>query len=104
VLNVLYDPEERSTEEYGFWECPECQNTFFGGGTALHKKSCSRKGYDSLIYHFGAEEIRAQKEREAEGYGEGNSPVGFRESVKSKYPELWNIESLDSETVDSSFV
>jgi len=41
---------------YGYYECPKCEAAFYGGGEALHRKSCTEKGYGNCIYAFGPNE------------------------------------------------
>lgn len=42
TLNVIYSPED-SDLSYGYFHCPECKSSFFGGGEALHRGSCSKR-------------------------------------------------------------
>jgi len=56
--------DDRVTTTYGFFECPECKSTFYGGGPALHEKRCNETGYENYIYHVGpkcAEYATAEK-------------------------------------------
>ena len=57
----------------GFWECPVCKNTFYGGGTALHTSDCPRDhaafGYDGLTYWYTqAEKARWEADLKERGF------------------------------------
>lgn len=45
--------DESVTTFYGFFECPVCHSTFYGGGEALHKHGCTESNYDNCILHVG---------------------------------------------------
>lgn len=51
TLNVLYSPD--SDLSYGCYHCQECDSSFYGGGEALHRKSCSNQSYEGLDYIIG---------------------------------------------------
>lgn len=59
VVNIEYDSSHSLS--YGYWRCRECDNSFYGGGEALHKNSCSQSGYDSCNYCYGDAEIKRIK-------------------------------------------
>lgn len=71
------------TLSYGFWECPDCDASFYGGGPPLHRKECPhhrnspslggdelraayRDGYGACTYVFGPKELRNLLEMLAE--------------------------------------
>ena len=41
---------------YGYWVCDACGREFYGGGEALHRPGCARRGYSELTYMFGPNE------------------------------------------------
>jgi predicted nucleic acid-binding Zn-ribbon protein len=45
-----------SEGDCGYWECPECGSEFFGGGSAIHRKGCSKNGYEGLTYLYSQKE------------------------------------------------
>ena len=61
-MELVYDPEN-STMSYGFYRCPHCNAEFYGGGKALHERSCPKKdeGYKVCEYHFGDKEVATVK-------------------------------------------
>jgi hypothetical protein len=52
---------KESDISYGFWKCPNCRAQFYGGGPAVHDKSCSKTGYAGCIYVIGPKVIEAIK-------------------------------------------
>lgn len=50
-LILKYDPEGTTT--YGYFRCQDCGSAMFGGGPFMHRKGCTRSGYDGLEYHLG---------------------------------------------------
>jgi len=54
---------------YGYWICPECGSEFAGGGSAIHKRGCSKKGYEGLMYQYShAERNRWNEEVLSKGF------------------------------------
>lgn len=53
-MQKAYDPAHTLT--YGYWTCPTCESSFYGGGVALHNNGCTEEGYSACVYHFGPEE------------------------------------------------
>lgn len=55
MSNLILKDESVETT-HGYYECPECEATFYAGGLPLHKPSCSKAGedrYAGLIQHVG---------------------------------------------------
>ena len=60
MIKLEYDPNY--TLSYNLWRCPECGNTFYGGGRAIHKDSCSQTGYEKCICVIGPKIVARVKE------------------------------------------
>lgn len=41
---------------YGYYECPECGSTFYGGGRSIHRPGCTRTDYVGTTYHYSKDE------------------------------------------------
>lgn len=54
MIKKQYDPTH--TLSYGYWVCPHCKSSFYGGGPALHERGCTEKGYSGCVYHYGPNE------------------------------------------------
>lgn len=61
MITLKYDSE--SNLSYGYWHCPQCKATFFGGGPALHERDCpdAPNKYKNLIYRFTRQEVEQCK-------------------------------------------
>lgn len=84
---LVYDPE-RATVSYGFYVCPECEASFYGGGKALHKAGCSNNDYASCEYHFGDAQVK-DVIKKGEKYGPDFSSYGITlNDLREQFPEL----------------
>lgn len=63
MLKIEFRLDQDSAGNYGYWNCPECDSTFFGGGDAIHGIDCPRSGYGGLIYYYTPAELSAWKEK-----------------------------------------
>jgi hypothetical protein len=86
-MKLIYDPTE-ATVSYGFYVCPECKSSFYGGGRALHNDGCSQSGYSNCHLHFGDEHVKMVLKL-SETDGENNYWYGIsKKDLIEQYPEL----------------
>ncbi len=87
---LAYDPSH--TISYGYWTCPTCKTSFYGGGETMHMKDCTNReqGYNACVYSFGPKEVEKVKEY-AKRYGDDSDPP-FSEftmaDLKKQFPHL----------------
>ncbi len=62
-VKLEYNSQEESS--FGYYRCPDCGSEFYGGCDAIHRSTCTRKGYDGLTHVFGPEQIQMVLRRSA---------------------------------------
>lgn len=92
VLNIRKDKEtiefvydSTHTLSYGYYRCPECKVSMYGGGPIEHRNGCTGR----FRYHFGPKEVESVKDRKAAGLAITNAlgPLSF-DKLKEHFPEL----------------
>lgn len=60
-MKLAYDPN--ITVSYGYYRCPACRAEFYGGGKAMHEKSCAQTGYEACILVIGDKQVEEVLEK-----------------------------------------
>jgi hypothetical protein len=92
MVKLVYDPKG-TTVSYGFFVCPDCKASFYGGGRTMHSDGCPRLpntlDYSGLELHFN--DLQVQKAKEAAVYFDDETHDWYGVSVaklKQHFPEL----------------
>jgi hypothetical protein len=86
-MKLIYDPT-KATVSYGFYVCPECQSSFYGGGQALHNSGCSQIGYSNCHLHFGDKHVEMVLETSKRNGEDGEWYGISKKDLIEQYPEL----------------
>lgn len=115
MTGISFEAAEDQYSSMGYWSCSECGSEFFGGGKAMHRKSCSKTGYTGLVYHYTQTEVKQwNAEVMKKGYAAHLplSPVGLsdfllKEAIsqgKLTLDQVKDITARYAESVNPSLV
>lgn len=85
-MELEYDPEHDLN--YGMYRCKVCKSKFFGGGRAMHERSCTSQNYRDCVLIFGPKHIDEVK-RVAAAVNDDEKWWGISlNDLKTHFPQL----------------